>query len=93
MTCKRDRLCRFLFFTHSCSLGWDKLFALMPYGEYWREHRKMFHQHFQPDAMTKHHVHISRQAKDLLRRLLAKPDDLIQNLRLWGTCLCMWAST
>nr|BAL05105.1 cytochrome P450 [Phanerodontia chrysosporium] len=62
-------------------VGWGKNFAFQPYGDFWREHRRMFHQHFHPEAVTKHHVHILKQAKDLLQRLLIDPDDFMQHLR------------
>ncbi|EKM59174.1 uncharacterized protein PHACADRAFT_249435 [Phanerochaete carnosa HHB-10118-sp] len=62
-------------------VGWGKNFAFMPYGDFWREHRRMFHQHFHSDVVSKHHIHILKQAKDLLGRILADPDNLTQHLR------------
>ncbi|GJE84148.1 cytochrome P450 [Phanerochaete sordida] len=63
-------------------VGWGQNFALMPYGDSWREHRRMFHQHFHPGVVDKHHAHIEKQAKDLLRRIHANPDGLMKYLRI-----------
>ncbi|GJE84147.1 cytochrome P450 [Phanerochaete sordida] len=61
---------------------WDKNFALLPYGDFWREHRKAFHRQFQPDMVPKYHSHMYKQARGLLGRLLAQPNALRKHLRL-----------
>lgn len=73
-------------------VGWDKNFALQPYGEFWREHRKAFHQQFQPDMIPRYHVHMYKQAKDLVRRLIAEPNALKQHLRYMAGALILRVS-
>nr|BAL05107.1 cytochrome P450 [Phanerodontia chrysosporium] len=73
-------------------VGWDKNFALQPYGEFWREHRKAFHQQFQPDMVPRYHVHMYKQAKDLVRRLIAEPNALKQHLRYMAGALILRVS-
>jgi len=34
-------------------MGWDSLFSLIPYGPWWRKHRRLFHQYFHSNAVTK----------------------------------------
>ncbi|GJE84149.1 cytochrome P450 [Phanerochaete sordida] len=63
-------------------VGLKRNFGFIPYGEIWRQHRRMFHQHFRLENVTTYHPHIVEQAKDLLRRLISQPEAFIQNLRL-----------
>lgn len=62
-------------------MGWDWSFGHMRYGERWRSHRKMFHQHFQQSVAHTHWPVQRREVHALLRRLLVSPQNLINHLR------------
>jgi len=53
----------------------------MPYGEYWREHRRLFHQEFHPTATLRYRPQEVKGTHQLLRRLLNTPDDWMSHLR------------
>ena len=55
--------------------------AFIRYGDKWRAHRRLFHQHFHPAAVTKYHPTISKETKKLLNRLIDKPDDFMKHIR------------
>lgn len=53
----------------------------MDYGDEWREHRRMFHQHFNAQAITKYGPEFPRAVQETLLRLLEHPDDFMEHLR------------
>ncbi|KAF8064878.1 cytochrome P450 [Lyophyllum atratum] len=62
-------------------MGWDFNFVFMPYGDSWRQHRRLMHQSFHPTAALRFHPHELKATHGLLRRLLDEPDDLLGHLR------------
>ena len=62
--------------------GWT--FAFMPYGAAWRKHRKIFHEHFHPNIVSKYQPIQVEAAKTFLRRLLASPDDFMDHTRQYA---------
>ncbi|KAJ2919895.1 hypothetical protein MD484_g610, partial [Candolleomyces efflorescens] len=66
---------------YSSRMGWDYLFAMLPYGEEWRERRRMFVQHFRPADTSiirpRQHEFVGR----LLVELSRKPDQFFEVLR------------
>lgn len=40
---------------HDLRIGFDWHFGFMRYGDWWRRHRKVFHQKFHPTAATEYH--------------------------------------
>lgn len=53
----------------------------MPYGDKWREHRRMFHEHFHAGAVQKYRPQMAKEAKKLLLRLVEEPEDFIAHIR------------
>ena len=53
----------------------------MRYGNWWRRHRKMFHQQFHPGAVRAFFPIQTVQTRAFLGRLLANPDDFVKHLR------------
>lgn len=49
-------------------MGWDYLFAMLPYNDIWRERRKAFVQHFKPGDMSI----VRPQERDFVGRLLVE---------------------
>ncbi|KAF7789957.1 hypothetical protein EIP86_000905 [Pleurotus ostreatoroseus] len=61
--------------------GWGFDFAFMGYGNVWREQRRVFHQHFNGQAILKYAPQFPRAVHDLLLRLLERPEDFMAHLR------------
>lgn len=60
--------------------GWD--IAMLPYGPWWRAHRRVLAQHLHPGAVTQYNDYHEENASAFLCRLLHTPDDLVDHLRL-----------
>nr|AAS88584.1 PAH-inducible cytochrome P450 monooxygenase PC-PAH 6 [Phanerodontia chrysosporium] len=61
--------------------GWSRSWAMLPYGNYWREHHRLFHQHFRPQSMVRYHEKQRRGARRLLQLLLDTPEDYEKHMR------------
>ncbi|KDR82191.1 hypothetical protein GALMADRAFT_222059 [Galerina marginata CBS 339.88] len=62
--------------------GWGFLFSLLPYGDVWRESRRLFTKHFN----SSHHISINQKrdiiyVRRLLGQLLQRPNDFLQHAR------------
>lgn len=62
-------------------MGWGWSFAMMPYGDFWRAHRRLFHKEFDGPALKRHHPHQTRVVNNLLRQLLDSPARWNEHLR------------
>ncbi|KAF7978460.1 hypothetical protein HWV62_664 [Athelia sp. TMB] len=62
-------------------MGYDRVFAFMPYGPLWRSHRKAFHQEFQPQHASRHHPIEAKATHNLLRHLLTNPQQWFEHAR------------
>ena len=54
---------------------------LMPYGPWWRKHRKSFHEYFHLNAVTKYQPIQRQEVQGFLRRLLVTPDNFFHHIR------------
>ena len=64
-----------------CRMGADFGVSLMPYGELWRKHRKLFHEHLQ-SSMIPNYIPIQRRkVHDFLHQLLVTPDNFLPHIR------------
>ncbi|KAF8641794.1 hypothetical protein AX16_009776 [Volvariella volvacea WC 439] len=63
--------------------------GFMPYGDFWRKHRKLFHQEFHPAAIVRYQPHEIKATKDMLVRLLDDPDDFLEHFRHMAGALVM----
>ncbi|KAJ7928088.1 cytochrome P450 [Mycena leptocephala] len=61
--------------------GWDFAFSLMPHAEKWRQYRRLFHQHFRRDAISKYRPIQLKKVHDMLRGLLSTPDDFVAHTK------------
>lgn len=66
---------------HLCSIGWDYNFALIPYGPWWRRHRRAFHEYFGSKKLPQYLPVQVRHVRGFLRRLLASPEDFLLHTR------------
>ncbi|GJE98987.1 cytochrome P450 [Phanerochaete sordida] len=61
--------------------GWDRNWAAMAYGDYWRLHRKLFHQYFRAAVVPTYHASSRRAVEGLLQALRNKPDQFKHHIR------------
>ncbi|KAF7980672.1 hypothetical protein HWV62_37099 [Athelia sp. TMB] len=69
---------------YSDRMGWSGVFSLMPYGNFWRSHRRLFNCEFvlaQGEGPAWHHAHQIRGVNKTLRKLLETPDQWETHLR------------
>ncbi|KAF9445086.1 cytochrome P450 [Macrolepiota fuliginosa MF-IS2] len=62
-------------------MKWSFNVGFMPYGEYWRKHRRLMHQLLHPTAALRFRPHEIKATHNLLERFLDNPNDPIGNLR------------
>ena len=67
--------------TDRCRMNWRVALGLMPYGLRWRRHRKLFHEYFNHNAVTKYQPIQRQEVQAFLRRLLVTPDDFLHHIR------------
>ena len=63
-----------------CRMGWDFNMAFMPYGLWWRKHRKSMHEYFHANAVSKYLPIQKREVHACLRRILATPDKFLHHI-------------
>ena len=62
-------------------MEWDFNFGFLPYGSWWRRHRRSFHNFFNINAVSKYQAIQRREVHAFLRRLLDTPDDFFHHVR------------
>ncbi|EJD42940.1 putative CyP450 monooxygenase [Auricularia subglabra TFB-10046 SS5] len=62
-------------------LGWGWAMSSMPYGEGWRERRRVFHHHFHLEASKQYRDLQTRSNIAFLRALSETPNDFIEHIR------------
>jgi cytochrome P450 len=65
----------------SCRMNWSINTALMPYGQWWRQHRRLFHEYFHRNAVTEYQPVQRQETHAFLRRLLVTPDNFFHHIR------------
>ncbi len=68
-------------------MGWDWTFALMRYGPRWKEHRRVFHSHFNHDVDEHQQIQLEI-SREFLTLLLKKPENYVDHIRqcVWVGC-------
>ena len=64
-----------------CRMGLTISMPLMPYGLWWRKHRRSFNEHFHRNAVAKYQPIQRQEVHAFLRRLLVTPDDFFHHIR------------
>ena len=59
----------------------NKSMVRMPYGLWWRKHRKLFHQYFHRNTVTEYQPIQRQEIQAFLRRLLITPDNFLRHIR------------
>ena len=64
-----------------CRMNGRIAMSLMPYGLWWRKHRRLFHEHFHVNAVSRYLPIQRQEAKAFLRRLLITPENFFHHIR------------
>ena len=62
-------------------MKWDFNLGFLPYGLWWRKHRRSFHDFFNVNALSKYQPIQRREVHAFLRRLLDTPDNFLHHVR------------
>ncbi|KAF8154532.1 cytochrome P450 [Crassisporium funariophilum] len=62
-------------------MQWDYNMAFLPYGSWWRRHRRAFHEHFHPNVVAQYQPVQTREVRAFLHRLLSTPDNFMHHIR------------
>ncbi|PPQ89157.1 hypothetical protein CVT25_006529 [Psilocybe cyanescens] len=62
-------------------MDWTYNMAFMPYHQWWRRHRKLFHHHFHQNVVWKYQPIQQRETRVFLYRLLTAPEDFLHSSR------------
>ena len=65
----------------ACRMNYRIIMSLMPYGLFWRRHRRLFQEYFHRNAVTEYQPIQRQEVQAFLRRLLATPDDFFHHIR------------
>ncbi|KAF9041585.1 cytochrome P450 [Panaeolus papilionaceus] len=68
-------------------LGWDYNFALYPYGDTWRAHRRISHQVLKPEATHRYHPIQVKKVHDMMLGLLDHPEKFAEHSRMLSISL------
>lgn len=63
-------------------VGWDKSLVLLPYGDEWRQQRKLIVQDLAPSSCPQYYSLQERETRLLVRNILKEPSSLVPELRL-----------
>ncbi|KAF5385247.1 hypothetical protein D9615_001133 [Tricholomella constricta] len=70
-------------------MGWDFNAGLLPYGDRWRRHRKLYQENFRKVAAITYQPIQTRKIHELLQKLLLTPDDFILHYRTVAVAIGM----
>ncbi|KAF5327469.1 hypothetical protein D9619_004649 [Psilocybe cf. subviscida] len=62
-------------------MGCDYNFGLMPYGPWWRRHRRLFIEHFNESVLWKYLPLQAKETRAFLNRLLQSPEKFMDHIR------------
>nr|BAL05123.1 cytochrome P450 [Phanerodontia chrysosporium] len=69
--------------------GWHRNWALMRYGDAWKERRRLFHQHFRPRVVSQYNLKQVKAARSLLHSLLESPRVFSEHIRFMASSLIL----
>ncbi|KAF4621608.1 hypothetical protein D9613_012620 [Agrocybe pediades] len=62
-------------------MEWGFNMAMLPYGSWWRRHRRSFNEHFHQNTVYKYQPAQAHEVKEFLNRLLTTPDNFMHHIR------------
>lgn len=63
------------------SMNYGFNFLLLPYGHWWRRHRRVFNEHFRASVVSKYQPVQAREIRAFLNRLLQSPERFVLHIR------------
>ncbi|EKM51547.1 uncharacterized protein PHACADRAFT_212190 [Phanerochaete carnosa HHB-10118-sp] len=66
---------------YSDRAGYDRNWGLMGYGDYWRAHRRLFHQYFRPAVVSTYHPSSAKAVREMISALRDAPDRFVEHIR------------
>ena len=54
---------------------------MIQYGDFWRKHRRHFHQYFREQAIPLYHSRITQGVRRMLFAISATPDSFLKHIR------------
>jgi cytochrome P450 len=63
------------------SMNGGIIMSFMPYGLWWRRHRRLFQEYFHRNAVAKYQPIQTQEVQAFLRRLLVTPDNFFHHIR------------
>ncbi|KAJ7644019.1 cytochrome P450 [Roridomyces roridus] len=72
-------------------MGWDFNLGLIPYGDKWRQYRRVFHQYFRRKSVPVYHPIQLRKVHNLLRGLVSTPQDFYAHTKTYAAAIIMAA--
>ncbi|KIJ24511.1 hypothetical protein M422DRAFT_274683 [Sphaerobolus stellatus SS14] len=73
-------------------MGWGWGMTFQRYGEWWRRHRRAMHEKFHNGVVNTFKPSQTKHTRDLLRRLLATPEDYPEHIRFVAGAVIMEAT-
>ncbi|KAF9548281.1 cytochrome P450 [Agrocybe pediades] len=62
-------------------MDWGFAFTMLPYGSWWRRHRRSFNEHFHQNAVYKYQPVQTHEMKHFLNDLLVTPENFLHHIR------------
>lgn len=75
-----------------CRVGWDHALSLTPYGEYFRQRRRLMHQVLSQRPVQVFWPAVEQQTAKFLNRLrlLNTPEQLVDHIRQFAPVFLLW---
>ncbi|KAF7374521.1 O-methylsterigmatocystin oxidoreductase [Mycena sanguinolenta] len=70
-------------------MGWDFNLGSLPWGDKWRDYRKMFQQHFRQDVSRSYRPIQMKKVHSLLQELLSSPQEFREHLKTLAAAIIM----
>ena len=67
-------------------MGWEWFHPTTPYGDYWREGRKLLDRSLRASTVVQYRPMQLAKTHDLLSQLLSDPESFQHQIELWVTC-------
>jgi cytochrome P450 len=65
----------------STRMAWTFSPAMLPYGSWWRRHRRLFHDYFHPNIVHRYNPILLEATRAFLREFLRAPDGFVSNIQ------------
>ncbi|KAH7915601.1 CyP450 monooxygenase [Hygrophoropsis aurantiaca] len=70
-------------------MGWEFNVGFIPYGDYWRKHRKAMHQGLKPEAVMNYRPLQLEKVHQLVRNFIHTPKDIQEHIKFTASTIMM----